>query len=93
MNLARQESKKKKRRKWCRYERKHSMSAAHIDWTENPLLGLQACAILDDSSRMIIAGREYVHCNTHSQIYSQRKVFRVGIGSKTSIDVHPLRKC
>jgi transposase InsO family protein len=31
MNLARQESKKKRRRKWCRYERKHSMSAAHID--------------------------------------------------------------
>ena len=29
MNLARQESKKKKRRKWCRYEREHSMSAAH----------------------------------------------------------------
>jgi len=51
MNLARQESKKKKRRKWCRYEGKHSMSAAHIDWTENPLLGLQACAILDDSVR------------------------------------------
>jgi putative transposase len=68
MNLARQESKKKKRRKWCRYERKHSMSAAHIDWTENPLLGLQACAILDDSSRMIIAGREYVHCNTENSI-------------------------
>ena len=40
MNLARQESKKKRRRKWCRYERKHSMSAAHIDWHENPLIQL-----------------------------------------------------
>lgn len=64
MNLAREEKKKKRRRKWCRYEREHSMSAAHIDWHENPLLGLQVCAILDDSSRMIIAGGEYVHCNT-----------------------------
>ena len=68
MNLARQESKKKRRRKWCRYEREHSMSAAHIDWHENPLLGLQVCAILDDSLRMIIAGREYVHCNTQNTI-------------------------
>lgn len=68
MNLARQESKKKRRRKWCIYEREHSMSAAHIDWHENPLLGLQVCAILDDSSRMIIAGREYVHCNTQNTI-------------------------
>ena len=42
------------------------MSAAHIDWHENPLLGLQVYAILDDSSRMIIACREYVHCNTEN---------------------------
>jgi putative transposase len=51
MNFARQENKKKHRRKWCRYEREHSMSAAHIDWHENPLLRLQVCAILDDSVR------------------------------------------
>jgi len=67
MNLAHQES-KKHRRKWCRYEREHSMSAEHIDWHENPLLGLQVCAILDDSSRMIIAGSEYVYCNTQNTI-------------------------
>ncbi len=58
MNLARQESKKKRRRKWCRFEREHRMSAAHIDWHENPSLGLHVCAILDDSSRIIIAARE-----------------------------------
>lgn len=42
MNLAKESRKKKQRRKWCRYEREHNMSAAHIDWHENPLLGLQA---------------------------------------------------
>jgi transposase InsO family protein len=46
MNLAHQESKKKRRRKWCRYEREHSMSAAHIDWHENPFLGLQVVLFL-----------------------------------------------
>ena len=45
MDLAHQESKKKNRRKLCRYEREHSMSAAHIYWHENPLLGLQVCSI------------------------------------------------
>ena len=44
------------------------MSAAHIDWHENPSLGLQVCAILDDSSRMIIAAREYIYCNTENTI-------------------------
>jgi putative transposase len=68
MNLAKENRKKKHRRKWCRYEREHSMSAAHIDWHENPLLELQVCATLDDSSRMVIAGGEYVHCNTENII-------------------------
>jgi transposase InsO family protein len=68
MNLAKESRKKKQRRKWCRYEREHSMSAGHIDWHENPLLGLQVCAILDDSSRMIIAGGEYAHCNMENTI-------------------------
>jgi putative transposase len=30
--LAQEDEKKQKRRKWVRYERKHSMSAGHIDW-------------------------------------------------------------
>jgi hypothetical protein len=68
MNLARGNRKKKHRRKWCRYKREHSMSAAHIDWHENSLLCLQVCAILDDSSRMIIAGGEYIHCNMENTI-------------------------
>jgi putative transposase len=86
MNLAHQESKKKHRRKWCRYEREHSMSAAHIDWHENPLLGLQVCAILDDSSRMIIAGREYVHCNTENTIEVMDELVR------EYLDTCPLRE-
>ncbi|AAM03804.1 integrase [Methanosarcina acetivorans C2A] len=86
MDLAKENRKKKQRRKWCRYEREHSMSAAHIDWHENPLLGLQVCAILDDSSRMIIAGGEYVHCNTENTI----KVIDELV--KEYWDIYPLRE-
>jgi len=32
--LAQDDPNKKKRRKWVRYERKHSLSAGHIDWHE-----------------------------------------------------------
>lgn len=44
------------------------MSNAHIDWHESPLSGLQVCTILDYSSRMIVPGGEYVHCNTENSI-------------------------
>jgi hypothetical protein len=49
--ISRDEERKKKRRKWVRYERKHSMSAGHIDWHEDSKDGIKVCAILDDSSR------------------------------------------
>jgi putative transposase len=44
------------------------MSTAHIDWHEKPHLGLQVCAVLDDSSRMITTGREFVHCNMENTL-------------------------
>ena len=43
---------KSHRRKWTRYERKHSNSLWHIDWTV--LDGKQLCAILDDASRLVV---------------------------------------
>ncbi len=62
--LAKKEEKKKKRRKWVRYERKHSMSAGHIDWYEYTENNIKVCAILDDASRKILAGGEFEHINT-----------------------------
>jgi putative transposase len=60
MGLAEENPKKKKRRKWIRYERKHSLSAAHMDWHDG-INGKKVCAILDDSSRKILTGREFEH--------------------------------
>lgn len=57
--LAKHEPKKKNRRKWVRYERKHSNSLWHGDWFE--FKGKNALLIIDDASRFI------VHC----QIYRQ----------------------
>ena len=58
-DLAHEDPKKKKRRKWVRYERKHSLSAGHIDWHESGWSDLKVCVIIDDASRMILAGGEF----------------------------------
>ena len=66
--LSVQDPKKQKRRKWIRYERKHSMSAGHIDWHENEHTGMMVCVILDDASRKILAGGEFCTINTENSI-------------------------
>jgi putative transposase len=62
--LAHEDPKKKKRRKWVRYEREHSLSAGHIDWHESGWSDLKVCVIIDDASRMILAGGEFKNINT-----------------------------
>jgi putative transposase len=77
--LARAESSKRKQRKWVRYERKHSMSAGHIDWHEDPISGLKICAVLDDSSRKILAIDEFATINTENSIVVvQRAIQKYG---------------
>ena len=53
--FAKAEVSKRKQRKWVRYERKHSISAGHIDWHHDGNSRLKICAVLDDSSRKILA--------------------------------------
>lgn len=66
--LARAEASKRKQRKWVRYERAHSMSAGHIDWYEDRISSLKICAVLDDSSRKILAIDEFATINTENTI-------------------------
>lgn len=49
--LAKNEQKKQAKRKWIRYERRHSNSLWHTDWFEYN--GLQIIAFIDDASRLI----------------------------------------
>jgi len=64
--LAHEEAGKKRRRKWNRYERKHSMSAGHIDWYEVDGSDIKVCIILDDASRKVLAGGEFSSINTEN---------------------------
>jgi putative transposase len=55
--LAKHEQKKSLRRKWVRYERKHSNSLWHADWFV--LKEKNALLIIDDASRLIPLCKEY----------------------------------
>lgn len=50
----------KRKQKWKRYERKHSLTAVHIDWHQRPNDGIWVLAIIDDASRKMLV---VIECN------------------------------
>jgi len=71
--LAKEEHRKKNRRKWVRYERKHSNSLWHTDWFE--FRGKQCIIFIDDASRFIPCYGEFGNANTANSL----RVFRQGL--------------
>jgi putative transposase len=72
--LAQEEpAKKKRRKKWIRYEREHSLSAVHLDWHE-PSGGPKVCVVEDDASRKILAGGEFEHATVENTILLMKHV-------------------
>jgi len=67
--ISREDEKKKKQRKYCRYERKHSFSLEHLDWHESRAVpGKQVCVVEDDASRLLLAGDEFDHATAENTI-------------------------
>lgn len=64
--LAREQPAKSKRRKWVRYERKHSNSLAHADWFEHE--GRQIILYEDDASRLITGFGEFDAATTENAL-------------------------
>ena len=66
--MAQEDPRKRGRKKpWVRYERKHPLSAVHMDWHLSEL-GEQVCAVTDDSSRLILTMVESSNISTESSI-------------------------
>ncbi|MGC9310914.1 MAG: hypothetical protein ACP5E4_04310 [Candidatus Aenigmatarchaeota archaeon] len=57
---------KRKQRKWVRYERKHSLSLVHTDWSE--FQGRQVISFIDDASMMVIACGEFSNVTEENPI-------------------------
>lgn len=66
--LANREPKKSKRRKWVRYERKHSMSLWHTDWKYLSSLRKWMIAYLDDASRLVVSYGLFEEVTTENAI-------------------------
>jgi len=64
--LSKEQPKKKNRRKWVRYERKHSLSLVHTDWFEYK--GKQDILYEDDASRLITGHGEFRNATTENSI-------------------------
>ena len=75
--LAKHEQKKSARRKWVRYERKHSLSLGHTDWFE--FKGKQCIIFIDDASRFITSYGEFDNANTENTIKVLKNGLKWGI--------------
>lgn len=63
---ARQRDRRKK--PWKRYERRHSLTAVHIDWHQRPNDGPMVYAVEDDASRKMLALLENIPATTEESI-------------------------
>ncbi len=66
IGLAKPDPRKQKKRKRCRYERKHSLSLIHADWLEYE--EKQVIAYEDDASRKILSLGEFDNATTDNAI-------------------------
>ncbi len=66
LGYAKEEKNKKKRKKWVRYERRHSMSLWHTDWFYYS--GKWIIAYLDDASRLITGYGVFDNATTENSI-------------------------
>ena len=57
---------KQHRRKWVRYERKHSLSLVHSDWFEFD--GWKVILVEDDASRFITGYGKFKHATSENTL-------------------------
>ena len=84
--ISKPDERKKKQRKYCRYERKHSFSLGHMDWHESKvIMGKWVVAWEDDASRKILAGGEFDNATTENSIKVVKEAKKVAWESYSAI--------
>ena len=79
LGFAKPKNKKDKRKKaWIRYERRHSLTAVHIDWYYDPIEERWVFAVLDDASRYLLALLEVKHATTDASIEGMKQALKYG---------------
>jgi len=67
-----------RKKKWVRYERKHSLTAVHMDWMYDQHIGKWIIAVIDDSSRLILAYGEFSHATVKNTILVLKQALEYG---------------
>ena len=76
--ISKEDEKKKKQRKYCRYERGHSFSLVHLDWHDSKFInGKYVSVIEDDASRLIICGGEFDNEEAINNINLMKKAIKI----------------
>lgn len=75
--LAREEPKKKRRRSWVRYERRHSLSLVHADWFK--FQGKDAIIFIDDASRFLTGTGDFDNATTENTIKVFKQSLKYGV--------------
>jgi len=71
-------TKDKRKKDWIRYQRRHSLTAVHIDWYYDPVKELWIFAVLDDASRYLLALLEVESATTDASIEGMKKALKHG---------------
>lgn len=76
LGYAKKEEFKARKKKYKRYERRHSLTAAHIDW--HCFKGKWVFAVIDDASRKILALTETTNATTEESIKGMEIAMKYG---------------
>ncbi len=79
LGMAKKKDKKDVRKKdWIRYERRHSLTAVHIDWYYYAPLEIWVFAVIDDASRKLLAIVECKSATSEASIEGMRQAMKHG---------------
>jgi len=67
-----------RKKDWIRYERRHSLTAVHLDWFYHPGLEIWALPIIDDASRKLLALIETESPTTDASIDGMKEAMKHG---------------
>jgi len=68
----------KRKKDWIRYERRHSLTAVHIDWYFDPVKRVWVFAVIDDASRKILSLLEVSSATTDWSIEGMKQALKHG---------------
>lgn len=84
--ISKEEERKKRQRKYCRYEREHSFSLVHLDWHESKVIkGKFVCVVEDDASRLILCGGEFNNSKEDNNLDLMKQAIKIAYKKYSSI--------